>query len=297
MNSRKSLQILNGFVLKLLAMIFMTIDHIGIFLMDRGNSNVGTVFRIIGRLAFPLYCFFLAEGMRHTRNKEKYILRIGAMWAAITLGETIAVYAMDVGYTANTLFPEPFTDLFFCLLALYCLLLPSWKKIFAILPIGLMCLCFGVDVAERMRNISILWYPYYLRFGYGLFGLSMVLFFYFAPKIVVLLYGKRVQSLGMSIEEFEESVEYRRQSNIISIGGLIISVVLFWAIGYIARSGASAPFDVYNMGMGSYALLSGFLIYLYNGQRGHNSLAWRIISYLYFPAHLVILFLIFTFMV
>ena len=295
MNNTKSLQKLDSFILKILAMIFMTLDHVGLFLLQRDpGSVVGNVFRIIGRLAFPLYAFFLAEGMRYTRNRGMYILRIGIMWAVITLGETVFVYGMQQRYSPNTLSPEPFTDLFFSMLVLWCLLLPNWKKALAILPLSPMILSFVVDVYERMNSVTIEWFPYYLRFGYGLYGLLMILLFFIAPWIVKKLYGSRVREIGMSMEEFEVSVEYRRQTNLISIGGLIISVVLFWSIGYIARGIDYAPFDVYYLGKGSYALLAGILLYFYSGRRGHNSLAFRIISYLYFPAHLLLLFLIFS---
>ena len=54
------LQKLNGFILKVLAMVFMTMDHIGLFMMAfnaEGTplSTVGYVFRCIGRIAFPLF--------------------------------------------------------------------------------------------------------------------------------------------------------------------------------------------------------------------------------------------------
>jgi hypothetical protein len=49
----------------------MTIDHIGFFLMDNYIP-----FRIIGRIAFPLFAFMVSEGVVYTKNKLKYFLRI-----------------------------------------------------------------------------------------------------------------------------------------------------------------------------------------------------------------------------
>ena len=54
--------------LKILAMITMTIDHIGLILFP---YNI--VFRMIGRLAFPIYAFMIAEGCRHTRSMGRYL--------------------------------------------------------------------------------------------------------------------------------------------------------------------------------------------------------------------------------
>lgn len=57
--------------MQLLAMLTMLIDHIGlIFFPDE------SIWRIIGRIAFPLYAYGIVEGHRHTSNLSKYLLRL-----------------------------------------------------------------------------------------------------------------------------------------------------------------------------------------------------------------------------
>ena len=81
----KRIQILSGSMLKLLALICMITDHFAatvIYRTDIGTeplftlgSRTITLYRIgryIGRLAFPLYCFLIAEGFRHTHDKKRY---------------------------------------------------------------------------------------------------------------------------------------------------------------------------------------------------------------------------------
>lgn len=76
-NCLSGLAVLNGNMLKIIALISMTLDHVGFLLM-----NDYLPFRIIGRLAFPIFAYMIAEGCNHTRNKKRYlagILLLGIM--------------------------------------------------------------------------------------------------------------------------------------------------------------------------------------------------------------------------
>lgn len=61
------------FSLKLLAVLFMAVDHIGLFFFPEVFS-----LRIIGRLSFPLFAWLLANGYIHSTDRKKYFLRIVA---------------------------------------------------------------------------------------------------------------------------------------------------------------------------------------------------------------------------
>lgn len=69
--------ILNGNHLKLIAAFTMLLDHAGILLFPRV-----TLFRILGRLAYPIYAYMIAEGCRYTRNKLRYFLMVFGLGAA-----------------------------------------------------------------------------------------------------------------------------------------------------------------------------------------------------------------------
>ena len=58
-------------LLKILALVFMVIDHVGARIM----TNV-TELRIIGRMAFPLYVWCMVVGAVYTRDPVKYALRL-----------------------------------------------------------------------------------------------------------------------------------------------------------------------------------------------------------------------------
>lgn len=60
--------------LKILALIAMTCDHVGKQLLPQYE-----ILPIIGRLAFPIFAYMIAEGCRYTRNRKKYFLTMFAL--------------------------------------------------------------------------------------------------------------------------------------------------------------------------------------------------------------------------
>lgn len=68
---------LSNNALKIIAMITMLIDHIGLELFPEVE-----IFRIIGRLSFPIFAYMIAEGCRYTRNRRRYLGIIFALGLA-----------------------------------------------------------------------------------------------------------------------------------------------------------------------------------------------------------------------
>ena len=68
---------LNSNVLKIIAIIAMTLDHLAWAIWSGFSTNpIALTFHIIGRLTCPIMCYFIAEGYHYTKNLKKYIGRM-----------------------------------------------------------------------------------------------------------------------------------------------------------------------------------------------------------------------------
>ena len=78
----KKLQIFNGAQLKYIAFISMLIDHVNNalitpFLNGKGFLlHLSNLFSILGRIAFPIFVFFIVEGFFKTSNRKKYLITL-----------------------------------------------------------------------------------------------------------------------------------------------------------------------------------------------------------------------------
>ena len=76
---------LSGNALKIIAMIAMLIDHIGFYLFPRVM-----IFRAIGRIAFPIFAFMIAEGCTYTKNRVRYLALIAGLGVLFQAAVTVA---------------------------------------------------------------------------------------------------------------------------------------------------------------------------------------------------------------
>lgn len=128
--SQRKYRILSGSVLKLIAVVTMLIDHIGytlcytlpfmttpLFTALGETVTVYFILRKIGRLAFPIYCFLIGEGLRHTRNQIAYLARL----LVFALISEIPFNLMISGKLLCSSNQNVFFTLFLGALAIYCL--------------------------------------------------------------------------------------------------------------------------------------------------------------------------------
>lgn len=81
---------LTGNQLKIFALIAMTCDHIGYQIFPQYK-----ILRLIGRLAFPIFAYMIAEGAKYTKNRLRYFLQ---MFGLGVLCQAVYFFAMNSLY-------------------------------------------------------------------------------------------------------------------------------------------------------------------------------------------------------
>lgn len=105
----KKIKFINSNQLKILAMLFMLLDHLWATIIP-GNQWMTNV----GRLAFPIFAFLIVEGFIHTSDLKKYIKRL-------FIFALISEIPFNLINTGSIIFPFHQNVLFTLLLGLLCI--------------------------------------------------------------------------------------------------------------------------------------------------------------------------------
>ena len=143
----KSISVLSGNTLKILAAFFMVLDHIAVFIFPEA-----IVLRCFGRLSFPIFAFMISEGARYTKDKRIYLLGI----STLALICQLAMYF----FSNKTLYMSILVTFSLSLVIIFCLnefkhaifsgdkafvIRATWLLFFALALVYLFTLFFRVD--------------------------------------------------------------------------------------------------------------------------------------------------------
>lgn len=88
------------FILKILALGSMIVDHTGFFLGNNSmvSSDVYSLMRAVGRIAFPIYAFLLVNGFQKTSNRQRYLSRLILFAVLSQIPFTMTFSLINYGY-------------------------------------------------------------------------------------------------------------------------------------------------------------------------------------------------------
>lgn len=155
---------MNRNILKIIAVISMVIDHIGAYLLPSYFWM-----RWIGRLAFPIFAFFIAEGLKYTKNRKKYVLTL-FIFAIIS---QVPNALLTSWYDLNILFT-------FLISILIIYLVETFNKLEVLKLISLIIISVTLIICDLYGIVD-----------YGIFGVLLVVVFYFIKdrKISLIIGG------------------------------------------------------------------------------------------------------------
>ena len=143
-------------VLKWIAVLTMVIDHVGAILFP---DQIWM--RVIGRVAFPIYAYCLAEGFRYTSDYRRYLGRLALFAILSEIPFDLAFYGVPFSFAHQNVF---FT-LTLGLILLW--VLERFREQLLLCAGAFMVLCFLAQA---------------LHMDYGAGGLLMVFAFYLAQQ-------------------------------------------------------------------------------------------------------------------
>ena len=237
---------ITAFILKLLAMITMTTDHIGWSFMD-GNMIMTT----IGRIAFLLYAFMIAEGFYHLKDKPDRIKSHIIKLAILTIFAEMGYDFMEAGVLVDW----------------------SQQSVMLVLLMGFI----GLWITEKFKSkpwIIVLYYAgsaaanYFGQMNFRLTGVLIIYAFYF-----------------FILKSREKNWSYLQKLGVLLIIITIYYLVYNWGrVDFGTWAAWKENFIAYGPWLiGHYAAMC--IIAGYNGKQGPRNKAFQFVYTIYYPAH------------
>lgn len=218
---------MSSFAIKLIAIITMFCDHFGDAILGRFS-----VLNIIGRIAFPLFCFQIVIGYKHSKNINKYIMRLLLFGIISQIPFSLFTYS----YTGRFDLLNVYFTLAFGLLAVYLLdILPKKYKFIAV-----------------VFDILLMIIAEFLQTDYGWFGVCLIICMY-------LFYN----DTKTDITKNEYSITFFNNNILFTL--VFFSLVVIKFSNYFVEG-------LYNMAitqiLGTFFPI--VFMFLYNGKKGHS---------------------------
>lgn len=156
---------MSSFILKILALLFMIIDHTGFILFPDK-----IIFRAIGRLAFPLFAYQMAVGFSHTKDKNKHILKLLCFAIICQIPCLILNNLYNLSFSLNIIFTF--------VLALLLISVIEKNQIYAI-ENSISKLNIRNFLITSLTTIFILFIGIYFNTDYTWYGILLTVAFYF----------------------------------------------------------------------------------------------------------------------
>lgn len=219
---------MNSFVLQLIAIITMLIDHTAVVFVPH-NTVLYIVMRSIGRLAFPIFVFLLVEGFYHTSDVKKYLTRLGIF-------AFISEIPFDLAFNnavLETTHQNVFFTLFLGLLLIYIMSIveEKYKK-----------QVFVSNCIDAILTLVFCIVALVLRCDYHFAGILLIVAFYL----------------------------FRGSKALLTFALVLVTFTILGDINVLAT-------------------LAMIPIAFYNGEKGKSA---KYFFYIFYPAHLLVLFLI-----
>lgn len=289
--------------LKIIAIIFMILDHFAYYFSYLLPANVYVTLRIIGRISMPIFSFLIVEGFCHTKNFNKYLIRVGIFALAtqislFLLDKFMYVYNVQTYYNISSKFNILFS-FFISLIALYFI-----KKVINILFVSkkiknskndidiLKNVLKGIIYVSIVTILSMLFYIF--NFDYGIKVYVLIIGMYLINTFCDYLKSKICLNNEVKIDlennkngyglEKDGSIDNKKKINMTNLLSSYIKyslyICLFWAIFNNIRN-----YEIF-------ANLALIIIFLYNGKKGKKSRTLKYGFYFVFLLQHILLYIL-----